>query len=102
MEETRIGEVIVSSIVSAGGVGTIAWYLIKRLITRIDKLDDSINSTDPKNPGLRLQMELNIKDDAYFVKRFEEHLSTHKGIKNEVQEILKEFEVRMDQKYKLK
>lgn len=98
MDEARLGEMLISSIVGAGGVGSIVWYFIKRLITRIDRLEDAITGKD----GLESQLAVNMANDKAFVKRFEDHISTHKGIKTEVQEILKEFELRMDQKYKLK
>lgn len=98
----NLNEILLSSGLTAGGIGSIIWYFIKRLIVRIDKLEDILTSTDPKSPGLATQMALNIADDKNFVKRFEEHLETHKGIKEEVKEMLEKFEQKMENKFKSK
>jgi len=76
---------------TGGGVLTVVWYFIKRLITRLDKIEDILTSNDVKNPGLVTMMALNISNDENFVKRFDEHLKTHTGIKEEVREMLEKF-----------
>jgi len=108
MEEINgsLPEILATGVASAGGIGVVGWWLIKRLIARIDKLENSITSTDPKNPGLALQMALNIASDENFVSRFEDHLKTHKGIKEDVREMLDKFKKdlfeEMDRRYKQK
>lgn len=100
--ESELGNIFLSSGVAAGGVGGIIWYFIKRLIARIDKLENAITGKE----GLETQLVLNIANDKAFVKRFEDHLKTHTGIKEEVGETLEKFKVdlflEMDRRYKLK
>ena len=95
-------EILLSSGLTAGGIGSIIWYFIKRLIARIDKLEDAITGKG----GLETQMVLNIANDKNFVIRFEEHLKTHKGIKEDVAEMLDKFKKDLfedlDKRYKLK
>jgi len=79
-------EILLTSGATAGGIAGVVWYLIKRVIARIDKM----------------QMAVNIANDEAFVKRFEDHLDTHKGIKEEVREMLDKFESDMERKFKHK
>ena len=91
-------EILLTSGATAGGIAGIVWYLIKRVIARIDKLENLITGED----GLKTQMAVNIANDVAFVKRFEDHLDTHKGIKEEVKEMLEKHEEKMERKFKLR
>ncbi len=74
------------------------------MIARIDKLENILTSTDVKNPGLVTVMALNISNDKAFVNRFEDHLATHTGIRDEVREMQEKFKtdlmIEMDRRYK--
>lgn len=96
--ESELGNIFLTSGVTAGGIGSIIWYFIKRLISRIDKLEAAITGKD----GLETQLALNITKDEAFVQRFEDHLKTHTGIKDEVRKMLDEFKVEMDNRYRRK
>jgi len=100
--DSDLGNIFLSSGLTAGGIGSIIWYFIKRLIARIDKLENAITGKG----GLETQMALNIANDENFVSRFEEHLKTHKGIKEDVAEMLEKFKKdlfeEMDRRYKQK
>ena len=88
-------EILLTSGATAGGIAGVVWYLIKRVIARIDKLENLITILDTK-------MAVNIANDESFVQRFEDHLDTHKGIKEEVREMLDKFESDMERKFKLR
>lgn len=96
--ESDLGNIFLSSGLTAGGIGSIIWYFIKRLIGRIDKLEAAITGKD----GLETQLALNITKDEAFVQRFEDHLETHTGIRDEVRKMLDEFKIEMDRRYKQK
>ncbi len=100
--ESELGNIFLTSGVTAGGIGSIIWYFIKRLIARIDKLEAAITGKD----GLETQLVLNIANDEAFVKRFEDHLATHTGIREEVSEMQEKFRTdlmaEMDRIYKRK
>lgn len=88
-------EILLTSGATAGGIAGVVWYLIKRVIARIDKMGVTMEN-------LKTQMAVNIANDEAFVKRFEDHLDTHKGIKEEVREMLDKFESDMERKFKHK
>ena len=101
-ETNEIATMLLTSGLASGGVGTVVWYFVKRLIKRIDDIEKILNNPDPKNPGLVTQMALNEERDQGFRDKFETHLNTHKGVKDDVKKTLKEFEAKMDLKYKQK
>ncbi len=86
-------EILATGGVATGGVGTVVWWLIKRLIARIDNLEQKITDIDKK-------MAVNIANDESFVLRFEDHLKTHVGIEEVVEKRLDKFEEEMDKRYK--
>ncbi len=91
-------EILATGGVATGGVGTVVWWLIKRLIARIDKLEETITGKD----GLQTELKVNIANDKAFVQRFEDHLKTHVGIEEVVEKRLDKFEEEMDKRYKRK
>ncbi len=98
----NLTEILATGGIATGGVGTVVWWLIKRLIARIDKLEQTITGED----GLSTKLAVNIANDKAFVARFEDHLKTHTGIKEEVAEdhaaFKKSLFEEMDQRYKRK
>jgi len=100
MEEINgsLPEILATGGVATGGIGAIVWWLIKRLIARIDKLENVITGTG----GISEKLAVNIANDEAFVKRFEDHLRTHEGIEEVVEKRLDKFESDMDLKYKRK
>jgi len=91
-------EILATGGVATGGIGAIVWWLIKRLIARIDKLEETITGPD----GIGTKLAVNIASDAAFVTRFEDHLKTHEGIKEVVEKRLDKFESDMERKFKLR
>ena len=100
MEEINgsLPEILATGGVATGGIGAVVWYLIKRLIARIDKLEDILTGED----GISTKLKVNIANDAAFVTRFEDHLRTHEGIKEVVEKRLDKFESDMERKFKLR
>ena len=97
----NITEIIVTGAGSAGIVGSILGFFIKRLIADIDAIKETLTGK-LGSPGLVTQVELNtqhdeIREDAFneLKQKFEKHIAgnPHKAISEALEKFRKEMEI---------
>ena len=97
----NITEIIITGAGSAGAVGSILGYFIKRIIADIDAIEEVLNGK-LGNPGLVTQVQLNTANDeareekvVKLETKIDEHIKSnpHKEISSAISKLRKEIEI---------